>query len=166
MSSPSHVPVMLDRVVALLAPALEREGAVLVDGTLGLGGHSEAVLQRFDAVRVVGIDRDPQDEVSSPLPRHLGHLPRFQVALPLRSTRERAGTWFGGSPDFGQQRVEQRGSRQGRMSIAPLPVEEEAPVRRVRHQARDAAALMAFSAATSVVVAVGFLLLALLARQA
>lgn len=60
MSSPSHVPVMLDRVVSLLAPALEREGAVLVDGTLGLGGHSEAVLQRFDAVRVVGIDRDPQ----------------------------------------------------------------------------------------------------------
>jgi 16S rRNA (cytosine1402-N4)-methyltransferase len=63
MSSPSHVPVMLDRVVSLLAPALERDGLeqpVLVDGTLGLGGHSEAVLQRFDAVRVVGIDRDPQ----------------------------------------------------------------------------------------------------------
>jgi 16S rRNA (cytosine1402-N4)-methyltransferase len=60
MSSPSHVPVLLDRVVALLAPALDRDGAVLVDCTLGLGGHSEAVLQRFEAVRVVGIDRDPQ----------------------------------------------------------------------------------------------------------
>ena len=60
MSSPSHVPVLLDRVVALLAPALDREGAVLVDCTLGLGGHSEAVLQRLDAVRVVGIDRDPE----------------------------------------------------------------------------------------------------------
>jgi 16S rRNA (cytosine1402-N4)-methyltransferase len=60
MSRASHVPVMLDRVVALLAPALEREGSVLVDCTLGLGGHSEAVLQRFDHVRVIGIDRDPQ----------------------------------------------------------------------------------------------------------
>jgi 16S rRNA (cytosine1402-N4)-methyltransferase len=63
MSAPSHVPVLLDRVVALLAPALERDDgsdAVLVDCTLGLGGHTEAVLQRFDAVRVVGIDRDPQ----------------------------------------------------------------------------------------------------------
>ena len=63
MSTPSHVPVMLDRVVSLLSPALERPGddrPVLVDGTLGLGGHSEAVLQRFEAVHVVGIDRDPQ----------------------------------------------------------------------------------------------------------
>lgn len=63
MSAPSHVPVLLDRVVALLAPAIarpDRGGSVLVDCTLGLGGHSEAVLQRFDAVRVVGIDRDPE----------------------------------------------------------------------------------------------------------
>ncbi|WP_028635947.1 16S rRNA (cytosine(1402)-N(4))-methyltransferase RsmH [Nocardioides sp. URHA0032] len=60
MSSPSHVPVLLDRVVALLAPALDRPGAVLVDCTLGLGGHSAAVLERLDAVRVVGIDRDPE----------------------------------------------------------------------------------------------------------
>ena len=60
MSSPSHEPVLLDRVVALLAPALDRDGAVLVDATLGLGGHSEAVLQRFDLTRVVGIDRDSE----------------------------------------------------------------------------------------------------------
>lgn len=60
MPSPSHVPVLLDRVVSLLAPALDRPGAVLVDATLGLGGHSEAVLSRIDATRVVGIDRDPQ----------------------------------------------------------------------------------------------------------
>ena len=60
MSSPSHAPVLLDRVVALLAPALDREDAVLVDATLGLGGHSEAVLAHNAAVRVVGIDRDPE----------------------------------------------------------------------------------------------------------
>src|SRR6476619_1943214 len=59
MDNPRHVPVLLDRVVALLAPALERDGAVMVDATLGLGGHSEAVLTRLPAVRVVGIDRDP-----------------------------------------------------------------------------------------------------------
>jgi 16S rRNA (cytosine1402-N4)-methyltransferase len=55
----SHVPVMLDRVVALLAPALDHADAVLVDATLGLGGHTEAVLGRCRLARVVGIDRDP-----------------------------------------------------------------------------------------------------------
>lgn len=59
MDNPRHVPVLLDRVVALLAPALERDGAVMVDATLGLGGHSEAVLTRLPGARVVGIDRDP-----------------------------------------------------------------------------------------------------------
>ena len=66
MAGPSHVPVLLDRVVALLAPALERDtdteihSRVMVDCTLGLGGHSEAVLTRLPSTRVIGIDRDPQ----------------------------------------------------------------------------------------------------------
>ena len=60
MTTPSHAPVLLDRVVALLTPALGHEGAVLVDATLGLGGHSEAVLARCELARVVGIDRDPE----------------------------------------------------------------------------------------------------------
>jgi 16S rRNA (cytosine1402-N4)-methyltransferase len=60
MSAPRHVPVLLDRVVALLEPALDRDDSVLVDATLGLGGHSEAVLARCSLARVVGIDRDPQ----------------------------------------------------------------------------------------------------------
>jgi 16S rRNA (cytosine1402-N4)-methyltransferase len=60
MTTPAHVPVLLDRVVALLTPALEHDGAVLVDATLGLGGHSEAVLGRLGLARVVGIDRDPE----------------------------------------------------------------------------------------------------------
>ncbi|MEI2732735.1 MAG: 16S rRNA (cytosine(1402)-N(4))-methyltransferase RsmH [Dermatophilaceae bacterium] len=53
-----HVPVLRERVVELLAPALAEPGAVYVDATLGLGGHAEAVLARFPQVRVVGIDRD------------------------------------------------------------------------------------------------------------
>lgn len=60
MSSARHVPVLLDRVVALLAPALDHDGAVLVDATLGLGGHTEAVLERCELARVIGIDRDPE----------------------------------------------------------------------------------------------------------
>src|SRR3954451_1940721 len=53
-----HVPVLLERSIELLAPALEREGAVLVDGTLGMGGHSVALLERFPGLRLIGIDRD------------------------------------------------------------------------------------------------------------
>ena len=60
MTTPAHVPVLLDRVVALLQPALGHDGAVFVDATLGLGGHSEAVLTRCELARVVGIDRDPE----------------------------------------------------------------------------------------------------------
>src|SRR4051794_6079093 len=60
MDSPAHVPVLLDRVVALLAPSLQDEGSVMVDATLGLGGHTEAVLTRCELARVVGIDRDPE----------------------------------------------------------------------------------------------------------
>lgn len=58
MSTPLHVPVLLERVVALLAPALADPGAVLVDATLGLGGHTEAVLAKCPNARVVGLDRD------------------------------------------------------------------------------------------------------------
>ncbi|HWM33715.1 MAG TPA: 16S rRNA (cytosine(1402)-N(4))-methyltransferase RsmH [Pseudolysinimonas sp.] len=53
-----HVPVLLDRTIELLAPALERPGAVLVDATLGLGGHAEAFLERFPELTYVGLDRD------------------------------------------------------------------------------------------------------------
>ena len=53
-----HVPVMRDRILDLLAPALERTGAVHVDATLGMGGHAEGVLERFPECTVVGIDRD------------------------------------------------------------------------------------------------------------
>jgi 16S rRNA (cytosine1402-N4)-methyltransferase len=54
----AHVPVLLERCVDLLAPAIGAPGAVLVDMTLGLGGHTEALLTRFDGLRVIGIDRD------------------------------------------------------------------------------------------------------------
>ena len=55
---PQHVPVLLDRVLDLLQPAVGVPGAVCVDATLGLGGHSEALLQRHPGLRIIGIDRD------------------------------------------------------------------------------------------------------------
>ncbi|MFF1556896.1 16S rRNA (cytosine(1402)-N(4))-methyltransferase RsmH [Streptomyces sp. NPDC058279] len=59
-SESRHVPVMLQRCLDLLAPALERPGAVVVDCTLGLGGHSEALLTRFPEVHLIGLDRDKE----------------------------------------------------------------------------------------------------------
>lgn len=53
-----HTSVMLERTIELLAPALDHEGAVLVDGTLGMGGHAEAFLSRFPGLQLIGIDRD------------------------------------------------------------------------------------------------------------
>jgi 16S rRNA (cytosine1402-N4)-methyltransferase len=52
-----HTPVLLREVVELLLPALER-GGVLVDATVGLGGHAAALLERAPQARLVGIDRD------------------------------------------------------------------------------------------------------------
>lgn len=54
-----HDPVMIDRIVELLSPALQRPGAVYVDGTLGLAGHASAILAANPEARLVGIDRDP-----------------------------------------------------------------------------------------------------------
>ena len=62
---PQHVPVLLDRVLALLAPALTRSGAVCVDATTGLGGHADALLQAHPGLTLVGLDRDPRALASS-----------------------------------------------------------------------------------------------------
>ncbi|HEX2902583.1 MAG TPA: 16S rRNA (cytosine(1402)-N(4))-methyltransferase RsmH [Jatrophihabitans sp.] len=54
-----HVPVLLERVLELLAPSLQQADAVLVDATLGLGGHSAALLAAHPRLRLIGLDRDP-----------------------------------------------------------------------------------------------------------
>lgn len=56
----THVPVMLDQTLAVLGPALNRPEAILVDCTLGAGGHASEALTRFPHLRLLGIDRDPQ----------------------------------------------------------------------------------------------------------
>jgi 16S rRNA (cytosine1402-N4)-methyltransferase len=59
MQEPAHTPVLLDRCVGLLAPALLSAEDVVVDCTLGMGGHAEALLARTPA-RLIGLDRDPE----------------------------------------------------------------------------------------------------------
>src|SRR5262249_51943464 len=54
----------LDRCIALLTPALTRQhsdgsGAVLVDATIGAGGHAEWFLTELPGLQLIGIDRDP-----------------------------------------------------------------------------------------------------------
>src|SRR6202171_1666973 len=52
-----HSPVLLSEVVEYLRPA--RENGTLVDATVGLGGHAEALLSRYPSSRLIAIDRDP-----------------------------------------------------------------------------------------------------------
>lgn len=82
-----HVPVLLDRCVELLEPALTRRsadgsGAVLVDATLGAGGHTESFLTRFPGLRVIGLDRDPAALASA-----RDRLAPFAARLTLVHTR-------------------------------------------------------------------------------
>jgi 16S rRNA (cytosine1402-N4)-methyltransferase len=56
--SERHRPVLLRRCLELLGPALESPGSVVVDCTLGLGGHSEALLAAFPEARLIALDRD------------------------------------------------------------------------------------------------------------
>ena len=65
-----HDPVLLEEVLEALQPA--REDGTLVDATVGLGGHSEALLERYPGTRLVGIDRDPEA-----LERSRSRLSRF-----------------------------------------------------------------------------------------
>ncbi len=60
MTTPAHVPVLLERCVALLSPALLAPHAVVVDCTLGMGGHAEALLEAVPTCRLIGLDRDPE----------------------------------------------------------------------------------------------------------
>lgn len=58
------MPVLLERCVALLTPALTRHhpdgtGATLVDATVGAGGHAERFLTELPGLRLIGLDRDP-----------------------------------------------------------------------------------------------------------
>ena len=65
MDTYRHTPVLAPRALELLSPALLGDSPLLVDATLGLGGHTEAFLASLPALRVLGIDRDPEALESS-----------------------------------------------------------------------------------------------------
>lgn len=58
MTTFAHVPVLRQRCLDLLAPAISGDGAIMIDATLGLGGHTESALEEFPNLRVIGLDRD------------------------------------------------------------------------------------------------------------
>ncbi|BBX73200.1 16S rRNA (cytosine(1402)-N(4))-methyltransferase [Mycobacterium shinjukuense] len=76
-----HVPVLAHRCVELLTPALTRydpagSKAVLVDATVGAGGHAERFLSSLPGLRLIGLDRDPSalDIARARLARFAGRL--------------------------------------------------------------------------------------------
>jgi 16S rRNA (cytosine1402-N4)-methyltransferase len=82
-----HVPVLLQRCVELLTPALIRycsdgSEAVLVDATIGAGGHAERFLTELPGLRLIGLDRDP-----SALDIASARLARFGDRVTLVHTR-------------------------------------------------------------------------------
>jgi 16S rRNA (cytosine1402-N4)-methyltransferase len=69
---------MLDRVLELLEPVSAAPGAVVVDATIGLGGHSAALLARHPQLRLIGIDRD-QVALERSRARLAAHRDRVQL---------------------------------------------------------------------------------------
>jgi 16S rRNA (cytosine1402-N4)-methyltransferase len=75
-----HVSVMRDRCVDLLSPAIAASSnPVVVDATLGLGGHTEALLQKFPHLTVIGIDRD-LDAIAKATDRLAPYADRLKTA--------------------------------------------------------------------------------------
>jgi 16S rRNA (cytosine1402-N4)-methyltransferase len=71
---------MRDRCVDLLSPAIAAStNPVVVDATLGLGGHTEALLQKFPHLTVIGIDRD-LDAIAKATARLAPFTDRFKTA--------------------------------------------------------------------------------------
>lgn len=59
MQDALHIPVALDRCIALLSPAIESSAnPVVVDATLGMGGHTRALLLKFPKLKIIALDRD------------------------------------------------------------------------------------------------------------
>jgi 16S rRNA (cytosine1402-N4)-methyltransferase len=53
-----HTPVLLEETIEYLGP--RRTGELMVDATIGEGGHSYAFLSRFPELRIIGVDADPE----------------------------------------------------------------------------------------------------------
>ena len=59
MQDALHIPVALDRCIALLSPAIESNAnPIIIDATLGMGGHSKALLLKYPNLKIIALDRD------------------------------------------------------------------------------------------------------------
>lgn len=78
----THQPVLAERCIALLGKGVEQAGkngrALIIDATLGLGGHSELILKTYPQVHLIGIDRDKQALASS-MSRLQNYSQRFKA---------------------------------------------------------------------------------------
>ena len=76
----AHISVMRDRCIELLTPSINScTNPVVVDATLGLGGHTEALLQEFPQLTVIGIDRD-QEALNRAVARLAPYADRLHTA--------------------------------------------------------------------------------------
>lgn len=76
MAPAAHIPVMAQQVAALLGPALEADGGVLVDATLGRAGHAQALLDAHPGLALIGVDMDASaiEESRRLLSRHAARV--------------------------------------------------------------------------------------------
>ena len=78
----AHLPVMKERVVALLGPALESDGAVLVDATLGRAGHASALLAQHPEVEArMHAELDQVLGGRTPTAEDVPHLPYTEAVF-------------------------------------------------------------------------------------
>lgn len=107
-----HAPVMVEEVMEMLRP---ERGGLYLDGTLGGGGHAQALLQRGQDARLIGVDRDPDalEEAGKRLQRFGGRvrLVRSPFARAVEAAAIEAGTLDGVLLDLGisSHQVDQAG---------------------------------------------------------
>ena len=90
-----HVSVALNRCIELLTPAIEKSSSpVFVDATLGLGGHSFELLNRFPNLTLIGIDRD-KSAISKASERLLPFQNRVKIAQSVFDHLEEVVKSFG-----------------------------------------------------------------------
>jgi 16S rRNA (cytosine1402-N4)-methyltransferase len=75
-----HEPVLFNEIIEYLRPAVD--DGVLVDATVGLGGHAEGLLERYPRCRLIAIDRDPRA-----LERSRERLARFEERVTFTQGR-------------------------------------------------------------------------------
>ena len=79
-SNIAHVSVMRDRCIELLTPSIESSSnPVVVDATLGFGGHTQALLEKFPKLTVIGIDRD-SDAIAAATQRLAPYADRIRIS--------------------------------------------------------------------------------------